>query len=68
MVWDTLISEELVCQNFNQEACEMIPELTLDIPCLQETGQNIGNLVFVAVKGKHCAAYLQGKSKIKDNG
>ena len=46
----------------------MIPELTLDIPCLQETGQNIGNLVFVAVKGKHCAAYLQGKSTIKDNG
>ena len=46
----------------------MIPELTLDIPCLQETGQNIGNLVFVAVKGKHCAAYLQGKSKIVASG
>ncbi|XP_072025572.1 uncharacterized protein [Amphiura filiformis] len=60
MVWDTLISDELVCQNFNKENSEVIPSLALDIPSLQEAGQNIGNLVFITIKGKHCAAYLQG--------
>ncbi len=61
MVWDTLISDELVCQNFNNlENVDVIPSLKLDVPCLQEAGQNIGNLVFIVIKGKHCAAYLKG--------